>query len=690
MILHKTLLFSFLIALYTSNAMAKVAHLLPKPQYVHTETPRKSFSLNRKVQVKSTVNSWYLEQFLNNHKVKVDNSSPICIEVQLVDSIKNTFDYELSGYENESYALKVQANKITIKAVSQVGVIRAVQTLEQLSEGTPNNSLIECVEIVDYPAFKLRGFMHDTGRSYILIEDLKTQIRLLSRFKINTFHWHLTENQAWRFEVKAYPQLTNASAMTRHKGLFYTQEECTSLEKYAKMHGITIIPEIDMPGHSDAFVRAMGHDMQTDEGMKELKVILKEVAQTFPNAPFIHIGADEKRIVYPHFIKEIAAYIHQLGRKCVIWMPLQGEFSDVDMAQLWSTEGKMVKGIPNIDCRYNYINHFDVFADVVGIYKSNIYYHPKGNANLAGAVVALWNDHKLSSTKDMLMQNNFYASVLATAERSWIGGGKEYIEKGGTMLPLQGDEFESFRDWERRFIFHKKQSLSNEPIPYVKQTNIKWLITEPIPSKYDTLSMFLPQNYNPSKAIKIADSMYSVRECVGGGIYLRHTWGKIVPSLYRDAKYGNTVFASTCIYSPTKRTVGALIELQNYSRSEHDLAPPKGAWDYKGSRIWVNSKEIMPPNWIQTGVEIDNETDLLDANFTGRRPVRITLEKGWNKVLIKLPYKEIKGIRLNKWMFTFVITNLSGKETLSDIIYNPYPLKKRAFFLNINMLDNVK
>ena len=149
MILHKALLFSFLIALYTSNAMAKVAHLLPKPQYVHTETPRKSFSLNRKVQVKSTVNSWYLEQFLNNHKVKVDNSSPICIEVQLVDSIKNTFDYELWGYENESYALKVQANKITIKAVSQVGVIRAVQTLEQLSEGTPNNSWIECVEIVD-------------------------------------------------------------------------------------------------------------------------------------------------------------------------------------------------------------------------------------------------------------------------------------------------------------------------------------------------------------------------------------------------------------------------------------------------------------------------------------------------------------------------------------------------------------
>ena len=70
-----------------------------------------------------------------------------------------------------------------------------------------------------------------------------------------------------------------------------------------KMHGITIIPEIDMPGHSDAFVQAMGHDMQTAEGMKELKVILKEVAQTFPNAPFIHIGADEKAHSLSSFYK---------------------------------------------------------------------------------------------------------------------------------------------------------------------------------------------------------------------------------------------------------------------------------------------------------------------------------------------------------------------------------------------------
>ena len=95
MILNKTLLLSFLVALYTSNAMAKVAHLLPKPQYVHTEMPTKNFSLNRKIQVKSAIKCWYLECFLNNHKVKVDNSSPICIEVQLVDSIKNTFDYEI-------------------------------------------------------------------------------------------------------------------------------------------------------------------------------------------------------------------------------------------------------------------------------------------------------------------------------------------------------------------------------------------------------------------------------------------------------------------------------------------------------------------------------------------------------------------------------------------------------------------
>ena len=155
------------------------------------------------------------------------------------------------------------------------------------------------------------------------------------------------------------------------------------------------------------------------------------------------------------------------------------------MTQMWSTAGRKIAGKPNIDCRYNYTNHFDVFADLVGIYKSNIYYAPRGNAELAGTISCLWNDRQLSDASAILQQNNFYANVLASAERGWIGGGEAYIEQGGVALPNAGAEFEAFRDWERRFLFHKSTTLAAEPVPYVRQTNVVWRITDPFPNGGD-------------------------------------------------------------------------------------------------------------------------------------------------------------------------------------------------------------
>lgn len=129
------------------------------------------------------------------------------------------------------------------------------------------------------------------------------------------------------------------------------------------------------------------------------------------------------------------------------------------MTQMWATSGKVVKGVTNIDCRYNYTNHFDVYADLVGIYKSNIYYEQQGTNEVAGTISAAWNDTKTRTDADIVKQNNLYANVLASAERAWRGGGKQYIEKGGTLLPNSGEEFEEFADFERRFLFHKNHSL---------------------------------------------------------------------------------------------------------------------------------------------------------------------------------------------------------------------------------------
>ena len=650
-------------------------HLLPKPQSVEA-TDGGTFALGREVTITDPTNCALLKQFFIQNCTVVENGG-VPVTVTIAENIDGTYDYTLYGYENEAYTLEITADAINITAITPTGVIRATQTLAQLAEGYDGTAALEAVKIIDWPAFKLRGYMHDVGRSFIEFKTLKKHVDLLSRFKINTFHWHMTENQAWRFEVEAYPQLTSDASMTRFAGKYYTQEQCKELQDYAKERGVIVIPEIDMPGHSEAFKRAMGHSMQTEQGVAELQKILEEVATVFPDAPYIHIGADEETIEYPNFLKIMTDKVHNLGKKVVVWNPIRGvtisTSTGADMTQMWSSSGKVINGMPNIDCRYNYTNHFDVFADLVGIYKSNIYYEQKGNANVAGTISAPWNDRKTPTEEDIIIQNNFYANVIASAERAWIGGGKQYIEKGGTTLPNSGSEYDEFADWERRFLFHKANSLKGEPIAYVKQTNVRWRITDPFPNGGDMNATFAPETEGLKESYTVNGTTYGTGIATGAGIYLRHTWGNnTVPTYYGNTNYSNsTAYAWTYVYSETAQTVGAQIEFQNYGRSEKDTAPDAGKWDRKGSRIWLNDTEILPPTWDNTGVGINNEVDLKNENFTARKPVEVTLNKGWNKVFIKLPYVGASGVRLNKWMFTFVLTDLEGKNAVEGLVYSP-------------------
>lgn len=640
-----------------------VVDLLPKPQKLSIE--KGVFKLKGDIRIEDPTNCDLLKEFIAESDLKISNNqqAPL-LSVEILDSIPGAYDYKLAGYDNEAYHLSIRPKKILIQAVKPIGVIRATQTLKQLAlkkkitaKGTKYANYLENVEITDWPAFKLRGYMHDIGRSYIPIDELIRQLRDFSQFKVNTFHWHLTENQAWRFESKRYPQLTSAKSMTREAGNFYTQEDCRRLMEAAKKYGVTVIPEIDMPGHSAAFERAMGFEMQTPQGKEVLKSILEEVAEVFKESPYIHIGADEKVISDKDFLPTIVDKVHSLGKMAVCWNPIHGvkitPDQGFDMTQMWGTAGRAVTGIPNIDCRYNYSNHFDTFADIVGIFKSSIYYADKGNPNIAGAITAPWNDRRLPTVNDITRQNNIYAATLATAERAWRGGGKQYIEQGGTTLPLNGEEYEEFADWERRFLFHKEMTLNPNLIPYVKQSHVLWDITKP--SNKDSLT---------------AAEHIRAR---GAGIYLRHTWGDIVPGLYGKGNTPNTgvaALARTYVYSPCDQQTGALIEFQNYSRSEIDLPPNQGEWDRKGSRILINGKEVQPPVWTNTMTKITNETLLGNENASARPPIRVDLKKGWNEVLVYLPYEKASGVRLNKWLFSFVLTDPEGRFAL-PLTYSP-------------------
>ena len=639
--------------------------LLPKPQ-LYKDTG-KNFTMG-KVKLSTPVLRPEWEVFIMNAGGEIVEHSSSVIEVELVPSIEEA---RLNGAE--AYRLSVSNKRIKIEAVTEQGVYWAMQTLRQLERKKGKRSSVAGCEIVDWPAFRIRGFMQDVGRSYISMEELKREIEILSRFKINVFHWHLTENQAWRLESKIFPMLNDSVNTIRMPGKYYTLEEARDLVDFCKKHQVLLIPEIDMPGHSAAFVRAFRHDMQSPEGMKILKLLLDEVCETF-DVPYLHIGTDEVEFTNPHFVPEIVAYVRSKGKKVISWNPgWHYKPGEIDMTHLWSYRGKAQPGIPAIESKFHYLNHFDVFGDIVALYNSRIYDQAEGSEDIAGTILALWHDRLIDNEWNLVIENGLYPNMLAIAERAWRGGGTEYFDGLGTILPPEDTEaFKEFADFEKRMLWHKEHTFKGYPFAYVKQTNVKWNITDAFPNGGDMDKVFPPEQ-ELKDTYHYNGNTYGVRQAIGAGIYLRHVWGDMVPAFYADPKENHTAYAYTWVYSPKDQEVGLWAEFQNYSRSEMDLAPLPDKWDYKGSRIWINDREILPPVWTATHKVKSYEVPLGNENCVGRVPLAVHLNKGWNKVFLKLPIGKFKmaETRLVKWMFTAVFVTPDGERAVEGLIYSP-------------------
>ena len=639
--------------------------LLPKPQ-LYKDTG-KNFTMG-KVKLSTPVLRPEWEVFIMNAGGEIVEHASSVIEVELVPSIEGA---RLNGAE--AYRLSVSNKRIKIEAVTEQGVYWAMQTLRQLERKKGKRSSVAGCEIVDWPAFRIRGFMQDVGRSYISMEELKREIEILSRFKINVFHWHLTENQAWRLESKIFPMLNDSVNTIRMPGKYYTLEEARDLVDFCKKHQVLLIPEIDMPGHSAAFVRAFRHDMQSPEGMKILKLLLDEVCETF-DVPYLHIGTDEVEFTNPHFVPEMVAYVRSKGKKVISWNPgWHYKPGEIDMTHLWSYRGKAQPGIPAIDSKFHYLNHFDVFGDIVALYNSRIYDQAEGSEDIAGTILALWHDRLIDNEWNLVIENGLYPNMLAIAERAWRGGGTEYFDGLGTILPPEDTEaFKEFADFEKRMLWHKEHTFKGYPFAYVKQTNVKWNITDAFPNGGDMDKVFPPEQ-ELKDIYHYNGNTYGVRQAIGAGIYLRHVWGDMVPAFYADPKENHTAYAYTWVYSPKDQEVGLWAEFQNYSRSEMDLAPLPDKWDYKGSRIWINDREILPPVWTATHKVKSYEVPLGNENCVGRVPLAVHLNKGWNKVFLKLPIGKFKmaETRLVKWMFTAVFVTPDGERAVEGLIYSP-------------------
>lgn len=641
--------------------------LLPLPQqleWTDGAISLKEINFVGKQDYEALLNDW-----LTDNSIRLTSKSKKSIRFKLVDAIA-----EATVNQDEAYRLTVTQQQITVEAVTEKGLYWGVQTLRQLSSFDGKNCRIPGCRIVDWPAFRIRGFMHDVGRGYISLDELKREIAMLSRFKINVFHWHLTENQAWRLESKLFPMLNDSSAMTRLPGKYYTHEDARELMQFCKQHQVLLIPEIEMPGHSEAFVRTFRHDMQSKEGMTILKLLVDEVCEVFDELPYLHIGTDEVNFTNPEFVPEMVAYVRSKGKKVISWNPgWKYKKGEIDMLQMWSYRGQPHEGIPVIDSRLHYINHFDAFADLAALYYSNVGGRKEGNHDFAGAIIAVWNDRKVEPESNIILENGFYPVMLTLAERTWRGGQDEYFYTRGSLIAPEGsEEFKAFADFEKRMLWHKENTLQGYPFAYVKQTNVRWRISEPFPNGGDLTKKF-PIEDNLTDSCLYEGHWYGSSDAIGAGIYLRHVWGNTVPSFYKDPQPNHTAYAWTWVWSPIAQTTGLWVCTQNYSRSERDLPPPQGKWDYKESRIWLNDQEINPPLWTATHTINTNELPLGNENFEARTPLQVSLNKGWNKVLLKLPVGSFTTpeVRLVKWMYTFVFVTPDGKKEVDGLIYSP-------------------
>ncbi len=583
------------------------------------------------------------------------------------------------GYlSEESYRIHVKDDQIRLSAFTEQGIFYAIQTLAQLlrdGAGIP-----EC-DIYDKPAFAWRGIMQDAGRNYLSPAFLKQQIEKMAAYKLNRFHLHLTEDIAWRIESKLYPQLTDAINMQRNAGEYYSIGEIKELVQYCKERFITLIPELDMPGHSAAFKRAMGVDMQSEEGIAICRRLLEEFC-TAIDVPYIHIGGDEVKISRKDFLPAMIHDITGLGKKVIAWDP-GGNVPAGTILQMWNGNTVSKKNYPSLDSRHLYMNHHDPIDGVVSVFNHKICDTDKGDSLHLGAITCVWPDRRIAKEEDILRMNPFYPEMITLAERCWAGGGeKNYISdiaEPGTK------RYTGFTEFEKKLTEHQQLYFRQVPFPYVKQSNIFWKLIGPFENGGNTAAVFKPEQDSQNLPLLSRDAA----TVYGGTIFLRHFWAPLIGSHIASPKENSTYYAYTSLYSAYEQNIGFWIGFYNISRSNHTPTPDAGKWDNRNSHIWLNGEEIPGPHWQKPGRHpVSMEEPLIDESYEYRSPTVVTLHKGWNRILIKAPVASFKSGDWQspvKWMFSCMpVCTANGTlyQQPKGLLFDP--LEKALIDINTN------
>lgn len=582
---------------------------------------------------------WKIEE-----KVWIKNPYLPVLKLELLSNTPTTA-------HDESYHLKIDDKGIFITAHSKAGIFYGLQTLRHFSV---QKKMLTFCDIHDAPAFSWRSFLVDVGRNYQPLEMLKEQIDIMARYKLNVLHFHFTEDIAWRLASKKYPGLTDPSNMTRGTGAHYSEQDFRELIAYCKARHILLLPEIDMPGHSEAFKRYFGVGMQSDSGLYYIKELLKEFSQTYKDLPYLHIGGDEVKISNQNFMPEITRYVEGLGYKTIGWDP-GSNLMPQTIRQLWMGGPKAIQEggeFVYIDSKHLYINHMDPLETVTTLFHRKLGEQDKSNKNLIGATLCAWPDRAVAKPEDMFYQNAVYPSILTFAERIWRGGGQSgWI---CNIVDENTNAYQEFKNFENRLLHHKHQYFSNKPFPYVKQTGLKWDLIGPFQNGGNLTQSFDIEQQPYAKGLAVA------KKIEGGTIILRHWWSDIISGAINNPQQNTTWYARTKIWSDTNQPKLFWIGFNNLSRSYASNTPKLNTWDNLDSKVWVNHQVIAPPLWNHAGAKGHLEIPLTDEGYTYREPMKISLKKGWNEVLIKLPVRDFKGEDWQnpiKWMFTFIPIN---------------------------------
>lgn len=319
------------------SAVAQQLPLVPLP--AETQVGQGQFTFPRKLTAYADAYEgdsiqWLLSRFeqkftpLTGVKFKKGRAGHAALELRLDRSL-----------QPEAYKLHVTPTSVRIEAARPAGFFYALQTLQQLlpsrsvladaTDDSTSQWTLPVVDITDAPRFGWRGFMLDEGRHFYGKEEVKRILDVMAAYKMNRFHWHLTEDQGWRIEIKKYPRLTSTGAWRQSKvlawgdvkpdgqryGGFYTQEDAREIVKYARDRFIEIIPEVDIPGHSQAAVAAYPeflacdpdtpHEVWLSQGVSRdvinvshpkavqfAKDVVDELTDIFPFS-YLHLGGDE-------------------------------------------------------------------------------------------------------------------------------------------------------------------------------------------------------------------------------------------------------------------------------------------------------------------------------------------------------------------------------------------------------------